>query len=368
MGKVKVLQPSDRSFDSMDRFIESGGVAFSVSRYGYEYLCKVEDFELDLLVSKDSDPIIKLLKPILKHEANNLVLQLKLIFASQKADIIYYASDRHPYLIALARLIGLCRCPILMVCHFTYNTKLVDSLLKKIALRIERWLVYKGVDKLLFLSNSIKKLAIDDYDVPARHRNVCNWGADLKYFSEESETDISLPDQYYFSSGGAKRDYRTLIDAFRKLPYVLVISCARDVFEENEPLPKNVIHYDFSAHGFKCFADLRRLNQGAKAVLIPIIEKNHVANGNSTFVEALACGKPILISNTGNNFLDVEDKKIGIKIEMSDVEDWIRNIEYLEQNPEHFAKMSKNSYNMAKMNCNYELFSSVIVSHLRSLI
>lgn len=367
MRKIKVVQPSDRGFRLMDDFIEAGGAAFSVSRYGYENLKKTSDIDLQLLVSEDDDLAVRLLKPFLKHEANNLVLQLRLIFSSRNYDVIYYASDRHPYLISLARLLGLCRAPILMICHFTYNTTYVDGFFKKLFLRLERWLVFKGMDKICFLSPKIRELACEDYDVPAKHRSVCNWGADLKYFSEVAETSVPVPGQYYFSSGGAMRDYRTLIDAFRELPYILVLSCSKSVVDENRPLPANIIHYDFSAHGNDCFSELRSFNQGAKAVLIPIIEKNHVANGNSTFVEALACGKPVLISDTGNNFLDVEIENVGRKINMWDVSDWIDNIEYLEQNPQHCHEMGENSLKIAKSEANYALFSTVVAENLRVL-
>jgi glycosyltransferase involved in cell wall biosynthesis len=368
MKNIKVLQPSDRSFKKMDDFISNGGIAFSVSRYGYEILKEIGDLDLNLIVSEDDHTSVKILKPLLKHEANNLILQIKLILKSKKHDIIYYASDRHPYLIALARWLGLCRAPILMVCHFTYNTKYVDSWFKKIALKMERRIVFKGIDKVLFLSEKIMQLACDDYEVPPQHLNVSNWGADLDYFSNTSAPSISLPSKYYFSSGGAVRDYSTLIEAFKKLPYNLLICCSKGTIKQHFPLPSNIIHYDFNANGFNSLSDLRYFNQNAKAILIPISKKNHVANGNSTFVEGLACGKPILISNTGNNFLDVEQSNIGMKLSMLDSNDWVEKIQYLEENPMHLLEMSKNSHEIAISKHNYALFSKNIASNLRLLI
>ena len=117
----------------------------------------------------------------------------------------------------------------------------------------------------------------------------------------------------------------------------------------------------------KCFADLRSFYQGAKAVLIPILEKNHVANGNSTFVEAFACGKPVIISDTGNNFLDVEDEKIGIKVSVRDIKGWIRAVKHLEKNREKYKIMKDNSLSFAQKFCNYELFSKTVIRHLKTL-
>lgn len=367
MKKLRVIQPSDRSFEDIDNFIESGGKAFSVSRYGYENLKMDNQVELTLLVVDSKNILVRILRPFLGHEANNLVLQLLLIIASFKHDVIYYASDRHPYLISFARLMGICRAPVLMLCHFTFNTRLVKSQWKKLILRLERWLVFNGLDRVLFLSDRIMQTSLEDYNIPSEHQNLSYWGADLSYFADFQNNELDVPEHYYFSSGGALRDYATLIDAFRQLPYKLILSCPEKVIRENSPLPGNVIHYNFSSTGMKCFADLRSFYQGAKAVLIPILEKNHVANGNSTFVEALACGKPVIISDTGNNFLDVEDEKIGIKVSVRDIKGWIRAVKHLEKNREKYEMMRDNSLSFAQKFCNYELFSKTVTRHLKTL-
>lgn len=359
---MRVLQPSDRSFEAMDSFIQSGGAAFSVSRYGYEYLKKAKGIDLNLITSTEKSGLVRFMRKFLGNEANNLVLQIRLILASRKSDIIYYASDRHPYLLATARLLGICRCQVLMVCHFTYNTSLVSGLLKQMALRLERYLVFRGIDQVLFLSQQILETTCEDYEVPEKHRQICYWGADLKYFSEKAERSLALPKEFYFSSGGAKRDFKCLIDAFRNLPYDLVLSCPKQDIKDNAPIPKNVHHYDFAAHGLDCFADLRKLYQDSKAVLIPIIEKNHVANGNSTFVEGLACGKPILISDTGNNFADVEEQGIGLKVELGDERSWREAIRLLEDDEETYRTMSSNASQFAKKFCHYAKFSQMIES------
>ena len=365
--KIKVLMPSDRSFKEMDDFCQGGGEAFSVSRYGYEILKNSSTLDIDVMECNDQHPVIKFLKPFLGHEANNLVSQLKIISSSSDYDIIYYSSDRHPYLISMAKFFGLCQTPVLMLCHFSFNTQLTDKFFKKIVLRVERWMVFKSIESILFLCDSVMRLAMNDFRVPSRHLKNSHWGASLEYFSRTSDNSIDVPDEFYFSSGGAVRDYKTLIDAFRELDLTLVISCPMEVVHENHPLPKNVIHYDFAANGMHSFSDIRSLNQRAKAILIPIKETNHVPNASSTFVEALACGKPILISDTGNTFLDVEAEEIGLKVKMLDVNDWIRKIFFFEKNPNTLESMSENAFKAAKTYCNYELFATVVEQNIRTL-
>lgn len=366
MKKIKVLLPIERSFKDMDKFISEGGEAFSVSRYGYEILKDDPDIELQTLESKNSDFFVKLLRPFLKHEANNLISQLKIIFLSRKYDVIYYSADRHPYLICMAKLIGLIRTPVLMLCHFSFNTKYVKSPFKNTILKIERILVFKTIEKIIFLGEQLMLQAKADYKVPDKHLNNSYWGASISYFSTQSKSELVIPNNFYFSSGNAMRDYKTLIDAFRKLPYNLVISCPKSVIKENSPIPSNITHYDFQANGLNAFSDIKKLNQNAKAVLVPILEANHNPNGASSFVEALACGKPILISDTGNNFLDVEDEKVGKKIKLKDVNDWVNKITYLESNPKKIKKMSANSLELANI-YNYERFVKIVKCNLYNI-
>jgi glycosyltransferase involved in cell wall biosynthesis len=364
MKKIKVLMPIYKSFKVMDRYIENGGEIFSLSRYGYEVLKRNSNIELETLESKDSDAMIKILKPFFNHEANNLISQIKLILRAHRYDVIYYSSDRHPYLISIAKILGLFRTPVLMLCHFTFNTDFVRNPLKKIILKHERIIVYKSMDKILFLGEQLKYQASLAYKIPERHLNNSHWGASIEYFSSASKSLLKMPESFYFASGNAMRDYKTLIDAFRDLPFNLVISCPKKVIEDNSPLPQNIFHYDFQANGFSAFSDIKKFNQAAKAVLIPIIEKNHVANASSSFVEALACGKPIIISDTGNSFLDVEDEKIGKKVLLRNKNDWIQKIIWAENNAEELSHMSANALKIAKFKYNYELFSQTIIDNL----
>ncbi|GGF81832.1 glycosyltransferase [Wenyingzhuangia marina] len=365
--RIKIIQPTDWSFKPMDDYIASGGEAFSVSRFGYE-LFKEKGVDVEVISPNYDKWITRFLTKILRHEGSNLLLQLKLIIKSRKYDVVYYSADRHPYLLALARWLRICRTPVLMVCHFSYDTRAVNNKLKKTLLRAERWLVYRGMDKIIFNCETLMRLAEQDGKLPERHKENSGWGADLNYFAR-GDKDLNKNIQpYYFSAGGANRDYHTLISAFKKMPYNIVISCPKEVLLKEAPLTPNIIHFDYSKYGFERYEKLRSFYQDAKAVLIPITARNHVANGASVLVEALACGKPVLISDLPTDFVDVENEIIGRKVKMHDVNDWISQIEYMEKNPEKVTKMEENSLKLAQEKYNYELFSNNVVTHIKKLV
>lgn len=363
--RIRIIQPTDWSFEPMDTYIKNGGEAFSVSRFGYE-LFKDRGVDVDYIVPDYSKTINKLLKKLLKLEGCNLALQLELIKKSKNYDVVYYSADRHPYLLALARKLRICKTPVLMVCHFSYDTRTVDSKLKKMILKTERKLVFSSMDQIVFNCETLMNLAIEDGNLPEKHRVNSGWGADLEYFARGNKEESKQIQPYYFAAGGANRDYHTLISAFRKLPYKLVLSCPKEVIATESPVPENIIFFDYSKYGLDSYTKLRGFYQGCKAVLIPIKSRNHVANGASVFVEALACGKPIIVSDLNTNFLDVEVENVGYKAAMHDPESWVKAIERFESADDTEA-MGRNAYEIACKRYNYSLFTDRVVEQLHNL-
>lgn len=364
--KIKIIQPTDWSFEPMDKYIANGGDAFSVSRFGYE-LFESKGIDVDWFSLDYSKPIAKFLVKILKLEGSNLILQCELIKRSKNYDVIYYSADRHPYLLALARKLRICKTPVLMVCHFSYDSRTVDSGLKKFILKVERKLVFNSMDQIVFNCETLMKLAVEDGKLPKKHRVNSGWGADLKYFARGKYGVHKNIEPFYFAAGGANRDYHTLIEAFRKLPYKLVVSCPKEVIDAESPLPDNIIHFNYRKYGLNAYAKLREYYHDCKAVLIPIQYRNHVANGASVLVESLACGKPIIVSDLNTNFIDVEKESVGIKAKMHNIDSWVDAINYAESNPEKLKEMGEQAYNIAKDRYNYDLFTDNVVNYIHQL-
>lgn len=362
--KIRVLQPTDWSFKPMDDYIDQGGAAFSVSRFGYEIL--KDEFDYEYIVPNQDKWYAKLLHKLLKLEGDNLLLQLEVIRKSKNFDVVYYSADRHPYLISLARRMKIIKTPILMLCHFSYDDTCVKQPIKKAILRLERKLVFSGIDQLMFNCENLMNLAIKHAALPERHQILSGWGADIAYFSKGDQDKYKDIVPYYFAAGGANRDYHTLIEAFRHLDDTLVLSCPISVIEEEAPLPDNIIHFNYKKFGMDAYDMLRSYYLGCKAVLIPIKYPNHVANGASVMAEAMACGKPIIASDLPTNFVDVKKEGIGKVVKMWDSRDWIATINGLSDS--ELELMGKKSFELAKKQYNYSLLAQNVGREICKLV
>jgi glycosyltransferase involved in cell wall biosynthesis len=100
--------------------------------------------------------------------------------------------------------------------------------------------------------------------------------------------------EYYFAGGYSNRDYRTLLEVFRELPYRLVIVCSRlnrDL--QGVPLPSNVeVFFDLSRSEFEAYA------QGSKAGIVSLKHDTGAA-GQSVLLILMRHGKCIIANDAG---------------------------------------------------------------------
>lgn len=352
---MKVIQATTWSFEPSNRFIDKGGEYSSEARFGYEHLKEAIGKENYEVICPKDNKILRILKKIFKSEGSVIYLQILCAVKANKVDLLYYPTDRHAWLLAILRKVRVCRKPILMVSHFTYNTTCVESKLKKIFLRFERYLIFHSIDKVVFASERLLELAKEDYNLPARDNAFVGWGADLNFFTKRDNFPIyNFP--YFLSAGGANRDYSTLIKAFTKLQYNLVICCNPETVKER--LPNNITIFDYRKLGLNSTSKLRNLYQNCRAVLLPISRGNHVPNGASVLVESIPCGKPVIISDLKSNFVDVEKEGIGYTVKMHDSDDWIKKVSRMAK-AEDYDKMVLNCQKLAQT-YNYEKFAHEI--------
>ncbi len=106
---------------------------------------------------------------------------------------------------------------------------------------------------------------------------------------------------YVFSYGNSDRDYDTLINAFRGLPYRLYI--LTQSYQPPQNLPENVHVLKKKRVG----KDLMDLIGAARLVVIPL-QQGDVAAGQTAMLESMAMGRPVIITE---NFATVEYAKHG---------------------------------------------------------
>lgn len=293
--------------------------------------------------------------------------QLSCLRKVNKYDIIYVGDDVHLFLLAIFRALRLIKRPIFAVSHFTYNTKYVKSFLKRRVLVIERYLVYKYIDKLSFASERLLEVAKQDCNIPSRHQVVAYWGANTSYYDSEQYTHITPSEDFYLASGGTNRDYDTLVKCFESIPNEKLIINSK--FKSyTQKVPNNIQICDKIKFDNNDFLRQRDQLHNCIAVCLPIKEINMVPNGATVMVEAMAMGKPIIISHLDTNFVDVEKEGIGLTVKIGDSEDWQRAINWMKENPVKRREMGKRALLLAKTKYNINNFAISIQNEMKSLI
>lgn len=96
---------------------------------------------------------------------------------------------------------------------------------------------------------------------------------------------------YLFAGGDTGRDYRTLIEAVRGLPYKLIIAALQRHHFNGINIPDNVKIITVNGDEFM------RLIAGCRAMVLPLFGKVLQAGGQQTFLNAMAMGKAVIVAD-----------------------------------------------------------------------
>lgn len=230
---------------------------------------------------------------------------------------------------------------------------------------LKEFFVYKYIDQIVFANEDTMKLAMQDYDVPQKHRKFVNWGANITFFDNYLIKNDFKPQELYFTSmGWANRDYALLCDTFKYIDAKLKIFSGKNKIDN---CPSNVEFVDLSGFGLNGMARLREYYQNSIAILIPTIESNDVPNGATVLIEALAVGKSIITTESSSNYINVEKEGVGLVVPRGDKQGWIKAIDYILSHPTERIIMGRKARELAERKYNLSLFTEKIAKELENL-
>lgn len=331
--------------------------------WGYSALEKY-DIQVDVLPFKR----YKLLKKVSRKLKllGDLDQQIRLLFSADQYDIIYSAHHLTTLSLAFLRLLGIFKRPIVAIAYQAPRSK-------NLAVKLFTKLFIAGNDKILCLSNGLLK-DLGEMGVPSDKLNLINWGVDLEFYQpgsaeiiQENQKDRE-PQKYIFSPGKTYRDYRTLTNAFCHLDCRLLISGSGLVNTDGLPksLPENIKILETEL-GWK---DFIHLYQQSYAVAIPLQDnqaKFKNAIGLTAVTEAMAMGKPIIMTRNDYLGIDLEAAGIGLWVEPEDTKGWQATITYLLDNPDIAKEMGRKARQMAEESFNLEQFSKELAQQLQQV-
>lgn len=308
---------------------------------------------------------------IMGAQVTNFILgQFKVVGKANKYDVIYFPMDSHILILAIFRWLRIVRTPIVMLCHSSYNMRYIPTKKKRFFKRLERFVLFKALDRIVFASPRLLKNAMKDSKVPTRHQCCTHWGSHYGLMNVEGQEIDRSKGEYYLSIGFSKRDYPTLLKAFVRMPDVKlkIVSPPQNLLNGTglDKLPDNV---EVVANPFdnSRWTRMKELYRKAKAALIPVSLTSDVPSGATFLVAAMASGLPLVVTEMGNNFIDVEANGLGLNVKYKYIDGWVNAIKRLENDGDLLNRMADNNTHLAKTQYNYEKFSDDIFEHLKAV-
>lgn len=295
-----------------------------------------------------------------------------LIFSMQSYDLLYGSTANGLEVIVLLKSLGLYKKPIVVWQHRALkHTR--NKWLKKI-LRF----YYKGFDQMfMFCPQHVKESVLAGV-MPESKLKVVKWGPDLNYYDhiiEDEPLDDDPGHEHYFcSTGRENRDFPTLIEAFESLPddVLKIYTTKQHGGIDNEKILLNRGNLNSNIHISIIGVSSSNNTFLAKEVLncfctIICCYKHNYTVGLTSLFEAMALGKPVIMSDNPYFPFDVEKENIGIKVEYGSANAWAKAIKYLSENRQKAKEMGYNARKLAEKEYNLDLFASEVADTLKSI-
>ena len=270
--------------------------------------------------------------------------------------------------IALLKNIGLCRkIKIIGVSHTSFHDdySFINRLICKF--------VYRTFNRIFFHSSKNLDEGVATGILDSDKLKLLHWGIDLKYLDEIISSSENTGD-YFISTGREYRDFPILISAFSQTNLYLKIYTNKTNYENNYEFLSEFenkypnIKITFVLRSKETFIDLANKTAQSFCVVIPLQkEASYYCLGLTSIVEALAMGKPIIVSANDYHPIDVEKEYVGIKVKSSDPSEWLKAITYLSEHKEEAKLMGENGKKLAREKYNIEICANEILDSIKAI-
>jgi glycosyltransferase involved in cell wall biosynthesis len=199
-----------------------------------------------------------------------------------------------------------------------------------------RWV--RNIDVALALSRRTRDRLVDDYGRDRARTLAVRWGPDLGYGGYRDG-----PFEVVVSSGKSGRDFATLRAALGRTGLPSVVHA---LAPGQAPRDLNDV-----------LADVRR----ASVVAIPLADPDKLL-GLSELNDALACGKPVVMTRSPHFDFDIEAEGFGVWVDPGDVDGFAAALARVAADLGEAAAMGRRARAFAERAWNYEIFCTEVAS------
>ena len=193
--------------------------------------------------------------------------------------------------------------------------------------------------KISVLSGSLHAETISTWPEFKEKFAYIPWGADLRFYPEPD--CAPKPEGYIVSVGATRRDFKTLAQAAKRSNRQFVICTPGESGLAKGELPQNVTLHEKS---FMSYTKTLKLYENSQAVAIPLdtpADYRGTQIGLSSLIEAMAIGKPVIMTHHPLIDIDIEAEGIGYWARSQDADSWEAAIEKITCDPKRAAAMGQ---------------------------
>jgi glycosyltransferase involved in cell wall biosynthesis len=268
-----------------------------------------------------------------------------------KADLIYSPCQTQTHLLAYLRALGIIRVPIVALAYGFLNTGRL-SWLRSPMMK----LLFQGTDAFPCLSSKGAK-EFNRIAGQSSKSQALQWGPDASFYPASSGLG-----QGVVAAGRTGRDFVTLGLAASRTNVPTHIVCLQDsVSEAFQTFGENVkVSIQPNQEHMK-YPQLLELYARARVLAIPTVESSVVALGITSLMDALAMGKPVIMTRTPLIDLDIEAEGVGKWVNPGDIEGWSQAIQFFHDHEDEADAMGKRARRLVEAGINSESFANQVM-------
>jgi hypothetical protein len=215
---------------------------------------------------------------------------------ANRGSLVYAANPKTGSLIGLLKRLGFVRVPYVVLVH---------------SYPISRWAMWclRPADAVLVFSDRIKQLMELD-GVPTASITVVGWGPDLSWTQYDVRLDNVHAD--FIAAGKTNRDYAALrkLASSGRLDGHILDGTAAATFSNGRSTERA---------GRPSYPDVMALMASSQVVIIPLLDAS-MLSGLTEFSDALALGRPVVMTKNDWMPLDIEKLGIGVWLDSHDAD------------------------------------------------
>jgi hypothetical protein len=248
--------------------------------------------------------------------------------------------------------IGVVKIPIICLAHHPIVRGRLGAATRSLAR-----LMIRGLAAMPALSRQVA-MEINNL-VPERPKSIAlQWGPDAAFYPPSA-----YPGTGILAAGRTGRDFAVFGRAATAARVPATIVCfATDVEPAFASFGDNV--RVMAQSQFLEYSETARMFAGARALAIPMVAQEGLC-GLTSLMDALAAGKPVIMTRNPLIDLDIESLGIGRWVDPGDENGWIQALRFFEDQPDVAAEMGQRALGLVRAGLDYRSFSQRVIRIVR---